>query len=597
MSLRLKILSVMALIAALMIAVSWILLQSLVVPGFEMLEAEEARRNLLRVEQALAAENEAFGRNANDWAKWDETAAFVTGALPEFPERNISAAVLRDMGVDVLLVVATDGSLLYGTSLDGDRLSEGVPAGLSREILPLAPADDAPDGTPGSIDGIVLSDRGPIIMAARAIQPTDRSGPALGTLVFGRVIDRETVAAVRRRVQIDVEFLFKDPATGAAFPEHGGHDHPLVLDRRDDVLVVTGMIDDMHGHHAMLARMTMPRDAALAAGRTVHLAMALLVVACGGALVILWLMLNRLILAPVLALTGHILSIRTTGDLARPGLVDRGDEIGALAREFDALLRQVESLIQESETARRSAEQASRTKTQFLASMSHELRTPLNAIIGFSEIIRDAMFGASSARYQDYAEDIHRSGQHLLALINDILDFSKAEAERIELHEEAVDLPRAVATCRHLVEPMARDGNIDIAVQFADRSVRLVWADELRLRQIILNLLTNAIKFTAPGGEVRIRVGRQADGGAEIRVEDNGIGMSPEGVAKALEPFGQIESALSRRHSGTGLGLPLTAHLVNAHGGRLVIESSLGWGTTVRVGLPPARLMDDRLTA
>ncbi|QQP89009.1 HAMP domain-containing protein [Skermanella sp. TT6] len=593
MSLRLKILSVMALIAALMIAVSWILLQSLVVPGFEALEAGEARRNLLRVEQALAAENEAFGRNTNDWAKWDETAAFVTGGLPEFPDRNVTAAVLRDMGVDILLVVAADGSLVYGTSLDGDRLTEGAPAGLTREILPLASPGDAS----GATEGIVLSDRGPVMMAARAIHPTDRSGPVLGMLVFGRLINSETVAAVRRSVQLDVDFLFSDPVTGAAFPEHGGHDHPPVLDRRDDVLVATGMIDDMHGHHAMMARMTMPRDAARAAGRTVHLAMALLVVACGAALVILWLMLNRLIMAPVLALTDHILSIRTTGDLARPGLADRGDEIGSLAREFGALLRQVESLIQESETARRSAEQASRTKTEFLASMSHELRTPLNAIIGFSEIIRDAMFGASSPRYQDYAEDIHRSGQHLLALINDILDFSKAEAERIELHEEAVDLPRVVATCRHLVEPMARDGNIDVVAQFADRSVRLLWADELRLRQILLNLLTNAIKFTAPGGEVRVRVGRQADGGVEIRVEDNGIGMSPEGVAKALEPFGQIESALSRRHSGTGLGLPLAAHLVKAHGGRLVIESSLGWGTTVKVGLPPARLMDERLSA
>ena len=247
--------------------------------------------------------------------------------------------------------------------------------------------------------------------------------------------------------------------------------------------------------------------------------------------------------------------------------------------------------------ARDAAVRSSEAKSNFLANVSHELRTPLNAILGFSEALASGIFGRLPGRQAEYVGDIHHAGQRLLALINDILDFSKAEAERIELHEEAVDLPRVVATCRHLVEPMARDGNIDVVAQFADRSVRLLWADELRLRQILLNLLTNAIKFTAPGGEVRVRVGRQADGGVEIRVEDNGIGMSPEGVAKALEPFGQIESALSRRHSGTGLGLPLAAHLVKAHGGRLVIESSLGWGTTVKVGLPPARLMDERLSA
>ncbi|EWY39237.1 histidine kinase [Skermanella stibiiresistens SB22] len=586
----------MAFIAVLMIAITWILLKSLVTPGFENLEAAEAKRNLLRVEQALAAETEAIGRNANDWSKWDEMAAFATGGMAGFPTRNISAAVLRDMGVDVVFVLAANGDPIYGAMLDENGLTVGVPPSVTREILPWRSWNGAGfEGAGG--DGIVMSDNGPIMLAARSIQPTNREGPVLGTLLFGRLIDEAAVAAIRRRLQLDVEFRFDLPTAEHSFDTARQVVRPPVFERREDTLTVIGDIQDIHGHHALTARVAMPRDAALAAGHAVSLAMLLMVAACGCALVILWLMLNRMIIAPVRGLTRHILSIRTAGDLGRTGLADRGDEIGALAREFDALLRRVDDLIQESETARRAAEQASRTKTQFLASMSHELRTPLNAIIGFSEIIRDAMFGASSARYQDYAEDIHSSGQHLLALINDILDYSKAEAERIELHEEAVDLPRVIAACRHLVEPLARTGEIDIVTQFVDRSVRLVWADELRLRQIILNLVTNAIKFTAPGGEVRMRVGRRADGGPEIQVVDTGIGMSPEGIAKALEPFGQIESALSRRHSGTGLGLPLAAHLVQAHGGELIIESALGWGTTIKVGLPPARLLEQRLSA
>jgi PAS domain S-box-containing protein len=240
--------------------------------------------------------------------------------------------------------------------------------------------------------------------------------------------------------------------------------------------------------------------------------------------------------------------------------------------------------------AKEQAELANRTKSEFLANMSHELRTPLNAIIGFSEIIQKEMFGPiGSGRYKDYAVDIHESGTHLLNLINDILDVSKAEAGKIELQESQVLVHELVDASLRLIMPRAREAAVTLAEPHVDH-LPPIRADERRLKQVLINLLSNAVKFTAPGGRVTLDAAVDAKRGLVLRVIDTGIGMAAEDIPKALEPFGQVDSKLSRKYEGTGLGLPLSKALVELHGGRLEIESQPGTGTTVSVILPPNRL-------
>jgi signal transduction histidine kinase len=239
--------------------------------------------------------------------------------------------------------------------------------------------------------------------------------------------------------------------------------------------------------------------------------------------------------------------------------------------------------------AKDQAEAASRTKSEFLANMSHELRTPLNAMIGFSEIIHQQIFGPiGEARYIDYAKDIHASGTHLLQVINDILDISKAEAGKVELREDPVDLARALATCAKLVTPRAEAGQVRLEIAVPEDAPQLL-ADEQRFRQIALNLLSNAVKFTPPGGRVRAACAREKDGGLRLEIADTGIGMREQDIPRALEPFGQIDSALARRFEGTGLGLPLTKKLVELHGGALELRSRPGEGTAAIVRFPAAR--------
>jgi signal transduction histidine kinase len=232
---------------------------------------------------------------------------------------------------------------------------------------------------------------------------------------------------------------------------------------------------------------------------------------------------------------------------------------------------------------------SSQAKSQFLATMSHELRTPLNAIIGFSELLKAESLGSmGNPRYIEYATDIHQSGSHLLSLINDVLDFSKAEAGRLDLREEQLDVREIVTDCLRLVAPGAREAEISVTADLP-AAAPTVLADARRLKQIALNLLSNALKFTPAGGAVRVSLSFDDDG-MLIAVADTGIGMTPEQIPVALQAFGQIDSRLSRSYEGTGLGLPLCRHMAEAHGGGLSIESALGRGTTVTVRFPAERL-------
>jgi signal transduction histidine kinase len=233
------------------------------------------------------------------------------------------------------------------------------------------------------------------------------------------------------------------------------------------------------------------------------------------------------------------------------------------------------------------ANEANLAKSAFLSNMSHELRTPLNAIIGFSNAIETEVFGPlDNDRYKDYIGNIRESGEHLLNLFIDVLDFSVTESGKIELRLSEIYLEKSVDASFLMVKSMADAGKVDLVNSIADQTLRIS-ADELRMKQIFVNLLSNAIKFTPAGGTVNISADFADDKNARIVIADTGIGMNGEEITKAMEKFGQPERGhMMQNGEGTGLGLPLTKGLVEAHGGALEIRSEPDKGTTVIVSIP-----------
>jgi PAS domain S-box-containing protein len=243
----------------------------------------------------------------------------------------------------------------------------------------------------------------------------------------------------------------------------------------------------------------------------------------------------------------------------------------------------------ESLRSRLEAESANRAKTEFLANISHELRTPLNAILGFSEIMEGALLGPLSERYQQYAADIHKSGQYLHGLVTNILDLSRIEMNQVHLDEEEVEVAELIEGSVAMLRMRAEEQAVRLTAEVALGLPR-IRCDRLRLKQALVNLVANAIKFTPKYGHVDISV--QIDGdGVALSVSDTGIGMRPEDIPRALEPFRQIEPQLNRRHDGVGLGLALTKSLVERHDGWLELTSALGVGTTATIHLPVERVM------
>ena len=262
-----------------------------------------------------------------------------------------------------------------------------------------------------------------------------------------------------------------------------------------------------------------------------------------------------------------------------------------LLKRQTALEKQSElqrQIAQEMLLAKEAAEAASRSKTEFLATTSHELRTPLNAIIGFSQLIRQQPYGAVGDKYLGYVKDIEDSGTHLLGIINDILDIARAESGRFELNEDAVDLADGIERALRQLEARAQKAGLAMtAVVPAD--LPLLWADGRRLKQMLLNLIGNAIKFTPHGGSITVAAHCDRDG-MRLTVTDTGIGISEAELERVTAPFYQVDNSLARSNEGAGLGLSVVSHIIARHGGRLVLTSTVGKGTQAMLVFPLSRV-------
>ncbi len=507
-------------------------------------------------ENAVATQVAEVVGYAREYATWDDTVRNVVHSLDEtWADQNIGSWAYDSLGLDATLVVAGESRPVYamigGERLDGDMLAR-IGDGLDPLVAAARAAEPSSQGAVVSgflrLDGrIAIAAAGQIVWSDGS--PAAGSGEVPSVLIYLRSFDAEMLTELEQGFLLSgLRIVDGQPAASAA-DTPGAASQPL---RSHDGRILGHLVwtAERPGFR-MLRPLVLPGTlAALLAG------------------LLLWMVIRR--------------ASRAMHELSESHTVLR-EHAEALREARDRAERQTRSEV----SLRQRADASSRSKSEFLALVSHELRTPLNAILGFSETISTQAFGpAVSERYREYAGDIHESGSHLLSIINDILDLSKIEAGRYELHEEVVDLSGLLQRCAALLRERAGSKGLVLACGETDIRLR---ADARALKQIVINLLSNAIKFTEPGGRIELDA-RDVPQGIEILVADNGIGMNAEDLERALLPFGQAASALTRSEEGTGLGLNITKAFTEMHGGQFIMNSAPGRGTTAIIRLPRERL-------
>ncbi len=609
-------------------------------PSFLSLERDEAIKESKRSVQAIQREIHHLDSLCHDWAAWDDTYEFVESLSSDYIESNLVISSFTENSLNLVYICDNNGKVVWGEirALETEKMInlDSFPKDGFTKTHPLISyqTGDKPlaDVT---IAGVFMTEQGPMLIASRPILNSNNEGPIRGSVIMGRFLNNNFVKMLADQTQVNLRVF---PIQADSLPGHikdipsrVTEQSPYIVDINGDEHIDTyTTFPDIKGDTALLIRSKLPREIAAEGYATIRYAMYSVMVAGLVLLIVMLLLLQKTVLKPITELKNYTLSVGKTGDLSPRLFMQRRDEIGIIASELNNMLVQIEkssseleemnTKLQEDNKKRKQAEReliearevavaADKAKSQFLATISHELRTPLNHIIGFSDLIDDNSVGDLNQEQKEYLNHVCESSHHLLSLINDILDLSKVESGELELELSNVDLKMLLDNSLVMVRERATNHSIQLSIKI-EEIPDTIKADERKLKQIIYNLLSNAVKFTPDGGEIRLtanlvqrsQLNSQGKSSSfqpsasdlerhgdfiEISVKDNGIGLEKDDLERIFSSFEQVESSLTRRYAGTGLGLSLTKNLVDLHGGRIWAESEgEGKGSTFSFVIP-----------
>ncbi len=556
--------------------------------GFSELEVTQMRANSVRMQLTIERELQSLDALARDYAIWDEAAAFLESDRSEFADKYLTPDVLENLRANLMIYADTTGKIRFARSYDHTNHTETP---LAAKVAAMVTRQDGllfnPNSTAGK-HGILRAGSSLLLFGAHPVRANTLATGNRGSFIVGRVLDDGELARLGDLIQMKLAVnsvvgeLPDDFATAWEELKHG-ESGPYLAPIDEEVYAAYQVLLDQSRRPVALLRMTAKREVHAQAQSTLSYLLGALLIVGIVFIAITLINLERLVLARLDRITEDVNNISMGGDVSRRVAVQGTDELGTLAQHINHLLQNLGSQI-DLEKAVASAQSAAQAKSIFLANMSHELRTPLNAIIGYSELVQDSVADHGLSGVIPDLQKIVEAAKHLQSIISAVLDISRIEAGKMELDNAPFDLRANMNSVRDIVAMRAAEKNLDLFVHVSQNVPLRIIGDDARLRQILVNLANNAIKFTERGS-VEINAEAKASNehdGWEIHfsVRDTGIGIPAQRFDRLFKAFSQVDPSSSRKYGGTGLGLAISRQLCEMMGGTMWAESVEGTGST-----------------
>jgi signal transduction histidine kinase len=593
MTLRQKTLFIIGLIFAMLVLLLFFLVRSILLSSYDELQTRSTREHLQRAINTLEREVNRFAISVDDYARWDDSLAFVQGELPEYADDNLASETFLALQVNFMLFTDTTGQVVFSKGFDREANELPLPPGIA-VLVAQTPALYAFQTPAEHVEGFVTLPEGLAIIAAAPIRTSADTPPIGGSLIWVRWLDTDEIAALSEITQLSIH-LFARQAPDlpedfrTALQQLEANPEPLFRSLGNERSAGYALLNDIGGVPAMILRVDTPRSIGQQGEQSTLYFMLALLVLGAAAVIAAVVLIERLVLARLAALSEDVRHISKTKSVSDRVKVTGNDELATLETEINKMLAAIQEGENELRVAKDAAEQSNRAKNTFLANMSHELRTPLNAIMGFVSIM--LMNGKLDPKDEYRAQRAYTNSERLLNTINDILDISRIEAGRLQMVMSPVNVRETISMIKNQMDVLAEEKTLPLNLQIHDNVPQMIETDSEALTKIITNLISNGIKFTEKGS---VSVDVQAhDMQLIIKVSDTGIGIAPHMHDLIFERFRQVDDSSTRPYGGVGLGLAIVQNMCQALHGSVRVESVLGQGSTFIVTLPFARVQQE----
>jgi signal transduction histidine kinase len=560
-----------------------ILLQS-----FESIERSQMQTNIERIDNTINNEIQNLLAFNTDWAAWDDTYEFIESGSKQYLKANIVDSTYEDSRLDVMVFVNSRGRIVFGKEYYADS---GEQKDLSKSLLEhlvqgslLTSAKELTDTHSGILD----VDNELYIFTSHPIVDSEKTSPVRGVLIMGRKIDKQLVDMFAKTLQLDIRLhtisSFKKTEEDIAKKLLQGNTGSAIISSNEDRIEGYVLFKDIYEKPVMIIDVSLPREIYYQGKKAVNYQLVTMIIIIVMVAATLIMLIKMIVVSRLTILEKSVSEIEASGDINRPLVRDTtNDELGHLVIRINSMLDSLRKSHTQLEEARQGAEIANKAKSEFLTNMSHELRTPLHAILGFAQLVQLNEKDLSEDD-REWVEQIIAAGDYLLKLISELLELSQIETGKIDIDIRPVKILDVINSATKLLNPVIAEHNIRFSLDANALKGIIVDADEMRLQQVFINLVTNAIKYNKPQGSVDV-IGKLDGQYCCIYVKDTGVGIPPDEIEAIFKSFHRV-SATKHKVQGTGVGLTLTKKIIQAMGGTIEVDSEQDVGSTFTVRLP-----------